>query len=104
MSVLAGSVIVRFVVQPLRVDVPDRPGLLGAGAYIGMVERLLLTTLVAAGQFGAVGFVLAAKSIARYKQMDEVSGFAEYYLVGTLTSSTIAVLAGLLIKAIIRQL
>lgn len=100
-SVLAGSVVVRFIVQPFQVDVGDRPGLLGAGAYIGMVERFLLTTLVAAGQFGAVGFVLAAKSVARYKQLDEVPGFAEYYLVGTLTSSAIALLTGLLVKRLI---
>ena len=45
--------------------VTGKPGLLTAGAYIGMVERFLLTSLVASNQFGVVGFVWAAKSIAR---------------------------------------
>ena len=45
--------------------VTSKPGLLTAGAYIGMVERFLLTSLVASNQFGVVRFVLTAKSIAR---------------------------------------
>lgn len=100
-SVGAGSVIVRLVVQAFQMEVANKPGLLRAGAYIGMVERLLITALVASNQYGAVGFVLAAKSIARYRQMDDPR-FAEYYLVGTLTSSAVAVLAGLAIAALPR--
>ncbi len=72
-----------------------------AGAYIGMIERLFLTSLVASDQYGAVGFVLAAKSIARHKQMEDPE-FAEYFLIGTLTSSALAVVAGMLVKAILR--
>jgi len=67
-SVAGGSVLVRLFIQPFAQKVTGKPGLLTAGAYIGMVERFLLTSLVASNQFGAVGFVLAAKSIARYKQ------------------------------------
>lgn len=100
MSVLGGSVVVKHVVQPFQEDVKGRPGLLGAGAIIGVLERFLLMSLVAANQFGAVGFVLTAKSVARYKEIETVSGFAEYYLVGTLTSSTIALVAGLLTRMI----
>ncbi len=45
---------------------------------------------------------LAAKSIARYKQIEGDPQFAEYYLIGTLTSSTVAVLAGLLARVILQ--
>jgi len=99
-AVLGGSVMVRLVIQPFELEGADRPGLLKAGAYIGMVERLLIISLVALNQYGAVGFVLAAKSVARYKQIESVPEFAEYYLIGTLTSSAIGVAAGLLVKAI----
>ena len=44
------------------------------------------------GQLGAIGFVLAAKSLARFKQLDD-RDFAEKYLVGTLLSVLIALLS-----------
>lgn len=94
-----GSVLVRIVTQIFQVPVREgtEQGVEGAGAYIGVIERVAITTLVALGQYGAVGFVLAAKSIARYKKIEEQRGFGEYYLIGTLTSATIAVLAGLVV-------
>ena len=42
------------------------------------------------GQFGAIGFVLTAKSLARYRQL-ETKSFDEKYLVGTLLSTFIAI-------------
>ncbi len=60
------------------------------GALIGKLEREIILLLGIAGQFGAVGLVLTAKSLARYKQLEEQS-FAEKYLVGTLVSTLIAV-------------
>ena len=50
-------------------------------------EIILLLGLM--GQYGAVGFVLTAKSLARYKQLEK-KAFAEKYLVGTLLSAFIA--------------
>ncbi|MCP5020346.1 MAG: DUF3307 domain-containing protein [bacterium] len=61
----------------------------GAGTMIGILERLIIVTLVWQGEWGAMGFVLAGKSIARYKELEEKS-FAEIYLVGTLTSFLVA--------------
>lgn len=101
-SVAGGSVLVRLFIQPFANKVTGKPGLLTAGAYIGMVERFLLTSLVASDQFGAVGFVLAAKSIARYRQLEDDPEFAEYYLIGTLTSSAIAVVAGIVVKFVLQ--
>jgi hypothetical protein len=67
----------------------------GGGRLIGILERELIILLAFSQQFGAIGFVLAAKSIARYKQLEEQS-FAEKYLVGTLSSALIALLVSLL--------
>lgn len=67
------------------------------GSIIGKMERLIIAILVLCNQIGAIGFVLTAKSLARYSQLSEKT-FAEKYLVGTLTSTAIAILVALLLK------
>lgn len=42
--------------------------------------------------------VFAAKSVARYRRMEDDPDFADRYLVGTLASTALAVLAGLLAR------
>lgn len=70
------------------------------GRRIGVMERILLLTLVLIDQWGALALVLAAKSIARFKDLQDRS-FAEYYLVGTLASVLVAVATGLAVKLLI---
>lgn len=60
------------------------------GSYIGVLEREIIFFLGVMGQFGAIGFILTAKSVARYKQLEDQK-FAEKYLVGTLLSAVIAI-------------
>lgn len=67
------------------------------GSIIGKLERILTVILVLCNEIGAIGFVLTAKSLARYKQLDNQS-FAEKYLVGTLSSTAIAIIAALLLR------
>jgi hypothetical protein len=99
-ALFGGSVLVRMVVQSFGTEVTKNTGLAKAGAYIGVLERFLLISLLGAGQFGAAGLVLVAKSIARYKQLDD-QDFAEYFLIGTLTSLVIAVLAGMVVRRLV---
>ena len=68
------------------------------GATIGALERLLIVAFVLVGAEAAVGFVIAAKTIARFKQLDD-RGFAEYYLLGTLASVSVAVASAIVAKA-----
>ncbi|MBR7009801.1 MAG: DUF3307 domain-containing protein [Oscillospiraceae bacterium] len=68
----------------------------GSGELIGKLERLIIAALVICGQFGAIGFVLTAKSVARFKQIETDRGFAERYLVGTLLSAGTALIAALI--------
>lgn len=74
--------------------VPKTPS--GRGRAIGILERWLILTLLLVGQWGVIGFVLAAKSIARFDQLKEQT-FAEYYLIGTLLSVLFAIGTGLLL-------
>jgi hypothetical protein len=68
------------------------------GATIGVMERLLIVVLILGRVEAAIGLVVAAKTIARFKQLDE-RHFAERYLVGTLASVTIAVATGLIARS-----
>jgi hypothetical protein len=68
------------------------------GATIGAFERLLIVAFILVNATAAVGFVIAAKTIARFKQLDD-RGFAEYYLLGTLASVTVAIGSAVIAQA-----
>lgn len=67
------------------------------GSIIGKLERFIIAVLVLCGEIGAIGFVLTAKSLARFSQLGN-QDFAEKYLVGTLASTAIAIAVTLLLK------
>lgn len=67
------------------------------GSWIGILEREIILMLGLLGQYGAIGFVLTAKSLARFKQLENKS-FAEKYLVGTLLSAFIAIVCIVICK------
>lgn len=56
-----------------------------SGKIIGSLERLIIALALIAGQYTGIGLVLAAKTLARHKQLNNEK-FAEYYLIGTLFS------------------
>ncbi len=68
------------------------------GATIGVLERLLIVTLLLVGADAAIGFVVAAKTIARFRLLDD-RDFAEYYLLGTLASVSVAIVTALAARA-----
>ena len=67
--------------------------LLNAGRIIGSLERIISFILIAFNQFAAVGFIIAAKSILRFKDLDTAK--TEYVLIGSLLSFGIAILLGI---------
>jgi hypothetical protein len=69
-----------------------------AGRLIGILERMLIVILLIVGQYTAIGLVFAAKSLTRFDKISKDSKFAEYYLIGTLLSILIAIVAFLLFK------
>lgn len=76
----------------------DRTGLQDAGLYIGIFERILVLTFILTGNFSAIGFLIAAKSILRFSDKTETGARkqTEYVLIGTLISFSITILLGLL--------
>jgi len=95
LTIWGGAVFVKKFLNMFELEGMDK-GLIDAGRYIGILERIAITTLVIFNQYSAIGFILAAKSIARFKELDDRK-FAEYYLIGTLMSSLFALAVGLLI-------
>lgn len=71
------------------------------GRVIGNLERWLMILTVALGSYAALGFLVAAKGLVRMKELEKRE-FAEYFLIGTLTSVLIALLLGLLLRAAVK--
>jgi hypothetical protein len=73
-----------------------RESLIDAGQLIGIIERLLAWTFIVAGKWEGVGFLLTAKSVFRFGELNTAKEkkLTEYVLIGTLLSFGIAVLTG----------
>jgi hypothetical protein len=75
-----------------------------AGMYIGMLERLFVFIFVITGNWEAIGFLLAAKSVFRFGDLKESKDrkLTEYILIGTLLSFGIAILIGVMTLKLIQ--
>ncbi|MGI2171480.1 DUF3307 domain-containing protein [Shewanella sp. MF05960] len=75
-------------------------GLVAGGELIGYLERLLILTFTLVGSYAAVGFVLAAKSIFRFGELNQSANrsMTEYVLIGSLLSVVITTLIGALVS------
>ncbi|MGG4489196.1 DUF3307 domain-containing protein [Metabacillus idriensis] len=73
---------------------------LSRGKLIGYIERLLVIILTFYSAYPAIAFIVTAKSIARFKQMDD-RNWAEYFLLGTLTSMLLGIFFGLLLREVL---
>ncbi len=94
-----GSAIVVGLLEMVRSEAERPVPEPHAGRLIGILERMIVLTLVWQDQWSAVGLVLAAKSLARFKELED-RGFGEVYLVGTLASVIVAGASGLLLRAL----
>lgn len=72
-----------------------------AGKWIGIIERILILTFIILNQFEAIGFLLAAKSVFRFGELKNSAEQkrAEYILIGTLLSFSVAIATGIILRA-----
>jgi hypothetical protein len=77
----------------INTDSTGADDLPNAGKLIGIIERLLVLTFVIFNQFEAVGFLLAAKSILRFKNDNALK--TEYVLIGTFLSFAVSIAIGI---------
>lgn len=94
LSSTLGRVVVRRIVRDLP-GAPHDAGTGRAGALVGVLERLLVIAMILMEQWAVIGFVIAAKSIARFDELKD-KDFTDYYLAGTFGSLLVAVVCGLL--------
>ncbi|GAB54954.1 hypothetical protein GPUN_0819 [Glaciecola punicea ACAM 611] len=94
------QLLLRPYLQQFEAATQENSGLQTAGEYIGALERFLIITFVLLGQFAAIGFLLAAKSVFRFGDMRRQNDrkLTEYIMLGTLLSFSFALLVGLSIK------
>lgn len=69
------------------------------GEVIGILERIIIFALIVTSNYEPITFVIAAKSIARFKQFSD-DNFSDIYLVGTLSSSLTAIVCGMFFQQI----
>ncbi|ATL29806.1 hypothetical protein [Streptomyces formicae] len=94
-SVFGGGALAKAATGPVRQEILALPDsrerraaveFMSAGRAIGLLERGLLFTFLAAGRPEAAALVLAAKSLARVPTNDHGKHASEYFLIGTLAS------------------
>ena len=98
------GIIIGKITEPFRKELGNNnDSLTKAGQYIGITERILILIFVLLGQYAAIGFLIAGKSILRVAKEGEDKGRkkTEYILIGTLISFTMSIVVGLLVKVII---
>ena len=62
-----------------------------------MLERIFILLMLTINEYSSIGLVITAKSVVRYKKISEDPIFSEYYLLGTLLSTIIVIIAFLMI-------
>jgi hypothetical protein len=89
------SIQIPYKADTNSIDLPN------AGKLIGVTERLLILLFVYIQQYELIGFLVAAKSILRFKDTDTLK--TEYVLTGTLLSYSIAIVSGILINFLMKN-
>jgi len=105
-----GTIIIRLVLnrikaEPQKADAPmqkdeeeyDR------GKLIGILERTFIYFLILLGQIGAITVIIALKSLARFKELDN-KDFAEYFLIGSLLSLLTAAVPAVIVNYLLNIL
>ncbi|MBD1581121.1 DUF3307 domain-containing protein [Pseudoalteromonas sp. S16_S37] len=96
------SIVISAVLKnyPVPENNPCAEGIVSGGKLIGYLERVLILTFTLVGSYAAVGFVLAAKSIFRFGELNKQEGrsMTEYVLIGSLVSVVFTTLLGTLVS------
>jgi len=86
----SGHFIGRYMKEIFEENDMPAEGLKNGGKLIGQLERMLVLILILIGQPLGIGFLVAAKSILRFER-SKVQLIAEYVIIGTLLSFTLAI-------------
>ena len=109
-NILTRELLITFHIMKNGDKSVDEPQI---GRIIGVIERCLIVFFMFVNQFAAIGFIITAKSILRFKDLTPphnvstkgkqkatvhmVTDNSEYVLIGTFMSISIAVICGFMI-------
>jgi Flp pilus assembly pilin Flp len=105
LSFPAGIMIGKFTKRwqdQIREAAAEISALADAGKWIGILERTIILTLILQEQYGAIGLLIAAKSILRFNQTNSQEARTEYVLIGSLISIGLAIVTGILVQYILQ--
>ncbi len=90
------SVFIRMMLERINIQINNEGSIPTAGHFIGLLERVLMLSFILLGEYGGVGFLLAAKSIFRFGDLKESNEkqLTEYVMLGTLLSVTVTLFIG----------
>lgn len=99
-SILISIVLKKYPISALNDAESETHGLVAGGELIGYLERVLILTFTLLGTYAAVGFVLAAKSIFRFGELNKSNdrSMTEYVLIGSLVSVVTTTIIGTLMS------
>ncbi len=111
-AVIFITIVCSFIIQELMnawskaLNDSKDASLENAGKYIGMLERLFVFVFILTGNWSAIGFLLASKSVFRFGDLRESKDrkLTEYILIGTLLSFGIAIGTGMAVSELIEKL
>lgn len=89
----AGDFVGKFI-KPLLIQQKNQlesDGLIDGGAWIGRLERALIFLFIFIGYPAGIGFLVTAKSILRFEEAKKTRQQAEYVLIGTFWSYSLAI-------------
>jgi hypothetical protein len=79
-------------------------GLKNGGLRIGQLERFLIFLLILFQMSFGIGFLIAGKSILRFGEAKDDKKLAEYVLIGTFLSFSVALVIGVMTRKLLEQL
>ena len=99
-----GTYVVRGVLNRTGAIPPREPEVVGSGSLptttelsrgrsIGNLERFLMIVAIGLGRYEVLGFLVAAKGLIRSREFEN-RAFAEYFILGTLASTAVALVVG----------
>ncbi|GIV38554.1 MAG: membrane protein [Thermonema sp.] len=102
LNTYVACIAIGIFMQRWRLGALNHSSLPQAGAYIGILERLLIFLFINLNFYAAIGFLLAAKSVFRFGDLSKSKDrkLTEYILVGTLVSFVWGILSALLLKCL----
>ena len=103
LAILPAEHLINTLLNHFDIGNIEEGGLKNAGRYIGYLERFLIVTFVWSGELSAIGFLIAAKSIFRFGEIKDKQDrkLAEYILIGTFLSYSLALAASFICKWIL---